>query len=144
MSNPIVWKQHTSQGIESCTGQYMTGKVGGLELRVKPQSDGAFYWDVNDGTNLIRFGKGKDRIHAVELAERVIIDMTRPQETRRMTKWELFSLLGTNGTPTLYLDNGKPGIVQSVQRESGSGRSFIVTLGIEYGLTTTMYVRTND
>jgi hypothetical protein len=50
--------------------------------------------------------------------------------TLTMTKWTLFALLGTNGTAWVSLADGRRGILQSVQRESGCGWSFIATVAV--------------
>jgi len=65
-----------------------------------------------------------------------------------MSKWHLFGLLAQRGTPTLQaqLTDGSvtEGIVQSVLREDGSGKSFIVKLNTGFrwqgGETKTEYL----
>jgi hypothetical protein len=51
----------------------------------------------------------------------------------RLTKFQLASLLFTHGTANLPLPDGRVGIVQSVTRESGCGRSFLVEVLVGRG-----------
>lgn len=59
-----------------------------------------------------------------------------------MTKWQLFNLLTTHGTANITI-KGVTGILDSIQREDGSGSSFILILKVESGFTH-VYVRTID
>lgn len=65
----------------------------------------------------------------------------------QLTKWQLLSLLTTcRGAATVLIDSHgarHSGILQSVQREDGSGRSFNVTLSTARG-NVTIHVRTVD
>lgn len=64
-----------------------------------------------------------------------------------MTRWQILSALTQSGPAWITLDDGRTGILQSVQRESGSGRDFNLTilLGKEFPRTTEMiYVHTTD
>ena len=46
-----------------------------------------------------------------------------------VSREELFELLGKNGTPWVHVPgHSRPGILQSVQRESGNGRTFNCTV----------------
>ena len=65
----------------------------------------------------------------------------------RVSKWELFSTLACNGQANIVLQraNGNVvGILQSVQRESGSGNSFNVCLMLNNGKLQTFHVYTTD
>lgn len=60
-----------------------------------------------------------------------------------MSKFQLAALLFTKGEATITLPDGRQGIVQSVLRESGSGRSFMVAVLV--GRTVeSVYVKTID
>lgn len=60
-----------------------------------------------------------------------------------MSKWTLFGAMAKDGTAWVSLPDGRKGILQAVQRESGSGDSFIVTLLVD-GRPVKACVRTND
>lgn len=60
-----------------------------------------------------------------------------------MTKYQLISALVSSETPYITLPDGTRGILTAIQRESGSGSSFNVTLDVS-GRTVTRYVRTID
>lgn len=63
-------------------------------------------------------------------------------EGREMTKWELIeAMMGRAGVVTL--PDGQKGILQSVEREDGSGRSFNLRVLVD-GSYVTMCVRTKD
>ena len=59
-----------------------------------------------------------------------------------MTKYQLFAAL-VAGQGSVLTVAGVTGLIQSVQREDGSGRSFNVTLLVN-GKPVTKYVRTVD
>jgi hypothetical protein len=61
-----------------------------------------------------------------------------------MTKFQLMLLLTTPGTAYVDLPGDRRGILQSVLRESGSGRSFVLTVQICPGVTEQVHVRTID
>lgn len=64
-----------------------------------------------------------------------------------MTKWELFkALAGEHPLPRHFTDasgNRHFGILQSIEREDGSGHSFNVRIANQSGQTT-IHLRTND
>jgi hypothetical protein len=64
-----------------------------------------------------------------------------------MTKWQLFNLLSQVCPMPGYFvaSDGKQylGILQSVQREDGSGSSFNITIANQSG-TITIHIRTTD
>lgn len=60
-----------------------------------------------------------------------------------MTKYQLLSALVSPATPYITLPDGTRGILSAVERESGSGSSFNVTLDVS-GRIVTRYVRTID
>jgi hypothetical protein len=62
-----------------------------------------------------------------------------------MTKWELIkALMATDPAKAKIRIGNNYGMIQAVQRESGCGRAFNVTLGFEDGTTRTVFVRTDD
>jgi hypothetical protein len=60
-----------------------------------------------------------------------------------MTKWQLLSLLTTREVPYLTLPDNRQGVLDSVQREDGSGKSFNLTVKLR-GEVVTVHVRTTD
>ncbi len=66
---------------------------------------------------------------------------------RTMSKWQLFSLLATADTLAGHFkaSNGNVyfGLLQSVQREDGTGSSFNITVANQSG-SVTFHVRTTD
>lgn len=48
----------------------------------------------------------------------------------KMTKHQLFALMTSDGSPTIRLPNGRIGVVSSIEREDGSGRSFNLTVKV--------------
>lgn len=62
--------------------------------------------------------------------------------TKHQLSTLLFAQMSTVGSPTLTI-GGHTGILQSIRREDGSGRSFLLELRTNKGLET-VYVRTVD
>jgi hypothetical protein len=50
--------------------------------------------------------------------------------TKQMTKFQLFALLTADKTPAVTMPDGRPGILQAIQREDGSGKSFNLTVNV--------------
>lgn len=65
-----------------------------------------------------------------------------------MTKFQIFALLTQEGSNAACVTDSRGyqwwGIPRSVERESGSGRSFNVTIQLRNGQFKTIYVRTKD
>lgn len=55
-----------------------------------------------------------------------------------MTKFQIFGLLTKDGTAKIRLPDGREGVLVSILRESGSGRSFMFTVNVGWRLTGTM------
>ena len=60
-----------------------------------------------------------------------------------MSKWELFSLMGLQGTANIKLPDGRVGILLGFDRESGSGRSFNLRILVD-GRTVNVFLKTSD
>lgn len=60
-----------------------------------------------------------------------------------MTKFQLFSLLAQKGTSSVQLNDGSVGILTSIEREDGSGSSFMVRVNCQ-GVYRDFHVRTID
>lgn len=59
----------------------------------------------------------------------------------RLTSFELYNLMVCNGSPTIEFSNGTTGIVQSIERESGSGDSFNIEVLTPTGNRVSKFVR---
>lgn len=71
-------------------------------------------------------------------------DSVKITPCQQFTKFQLFSLLGSKNTPVVTI-NGVTGVLNSIQREDGSGSSFNVRLVCTTTAQSKMvYVRTID
>ena len=76
--------------------------------------------------------------------------MFKPVKYNQFRKLRLFDILATDGTAYIAVEDAQGkvtrGILQSIQREDGSGRSFILTITPDHpeAANVTVYVRTVD
>ncbi len=61
-----------------------------------------------------------------------------------MTKFQLFSLLARSNNSQTVTVAGVTGLLQSIEREDGSGHNFNVTLSLADNTYTTVFVKTVD
>lgn len=65
-------------------------------------------------------------------------------DATQISKWRLFSLLGSSITPKVIMKDGRVGILQGIIRESGSGSDFNLRVLLPDGLLLTEYISTFD